>query len=437
MNLRALNKWLSVPGSLLLSLLFIAWIAFFIQNRSSQLADEVDFSGASALPMHQNPWEDRQRIIRNGKKKDLDLPLFYFSLRPNNYPADYHEILPLRERNAARSLLEEGVPGKHILSLRNEISRIAASVPQEKANRYLKILELDKRKDLCIALQLVESPTKPLQNMIAVLCQEYSTSYWPTLYWHGLHNRWHLQWKSFFTGHWGHSRVDGQAVNRKISAALPYTLMINGASLFLLFLTAIPIGSWWALRPDAFAVRMSRQLAYLFYVAPLFWLAALAIAFLTQPQGIFPLPAGASSDLGVKHFALPLLCIWISGFGYLARLFEDTLKAEWNKPYITFSRHRGLSTQKVLLHYALPNALLPMITLVGAALPALISGSLVIEVLFNIPGMGRLIWWSLIAQDWPVVIITILLIGIFAWLGRWGADQLSLYLDPRIQWSEK
>jgi peptide/nickel transport system permease protein len=437
MNLRALNKWLSVPGSLLLSLLFIAWVAFFIQNRNSQLADEADFSGVTALPMHQYPWEDRQRIIRNGKKKDLDLPLFYFSLRPRSYPAEYHKILPLRERVAARSLLEEGVPGDHILSLRNEVSRIAASVPQKKANRYLKILEIDNRVDLCSELKEVESPPTTLQSITADLCREHTASYWPTFYWHGSNNRWHHQWISFFTGQWGHSRVDGQSVNKKISAALPYTLIINGASLFLLFFTAIPMGSWWALRPNALAVKISRQLAYLFYVAPLFWLAALAIAFLTQPQGIFPLPAGAGSDFEIMHFALPLLCIWISGFGYLARLFEDTLRAEWNKPYIKFSRHRGLKTKKVLLHYAMPNALLPMITLIGAALPALISGSLVIEVLFNIPGMGRLIWWSLNAQDWPVVIITILLIGLFAWLGRWGADQLSLYLDPRIQWSEK
>jgi peptide/nickel transport system permease protein len=165
-------------------------------------------------------------------------------------------------------------------------------------------------------------------------------------------------------------------------------------------------------------------------------MAALAIAFLTAPAGIFPLPSGIEKELDFTHFLLPLLCIWLSSFGYLSRMFEDNLSNEWEKPYIKLAKHRGLSERWVLIHYALPNAIIPIITVLGAAFPALVSGSLVIEVLFNIPGMGRLVWRSLQESDWPVVVNIILIIGVFAWIGRWGADRLSEYLDPRIKWTE-
>jgi len=426
----------SILGSLLLSLIFILSIAFFIKNASHQFPDEHRVSYETGFANQMSLADKRTQVIKYGKSQKLNRPQFYFSIRPSHYPKMTHKILPLREQKAVRKLLLDNIPGKLILSWREKVIHQLDSLPQNKAVFLINLLQSSSRKELSQNLRLASKGGVNLPRESETLVTAKAGFTFPTLHWHGSQNQWHLAGKNFLFGNWGVSRIDGQAVSSKIFSALPYTLFINGAAIILLFLTAILLGSWWVRSKNRPGVQISRQIAYFLYVMPLFWLSALAIAFLTQPTGIFPLSSGMESKLDYSHYLLPLLCIWLSSFGYLSRMFEDKLRSEWSKPYIQLAQHRGIPQRKLLFSYALPNAIIPIITLLGAAFPALVSGSLIIEVLFNIPGMGRLIWWSLQEQDWPVVFNVILIIGFFAWLGRWGADQWSRYLDPRMKWTD-
>lgn len=432
-----INKGVSILGSLLLSLIFILSIAFFIKNASQQFPDEQIISYEAGFADLSSAAHKRSQIVKYGQRQKLDLPLFYFSIRPAHYPRYTHEILPLREQKAVRELLRENIPGKLLFPWREKVVRQLDTVTPGHAGLLINLLQSSSRKELKQNLEVASNAGLDLPNESTELATAKAGFTLPAFYWHGSQNQWHLAGKNFLYGSWGVSRIDGQAVSSKIFSALPYTLLINGAAIILLFLTAILLGSWWARSQKRLGVKISRQIAYFLYVMPLFWLAALAIAFLTQPTGIFPLPSGVESQLDFSHYLLPLLCIWLSSFGYLSRMFEDKLRSEWSKPYIQLAQHRGINKKKLLFSYALPNSIIPIITLLGAAFPALVSGSLIIEVLFNIPGMGRLIWWSLQEQDWPVVFTVILIIGLFAWFGRWGADQWSRYLDPRMEWSEQ
>lgn len=431
-----LSKAFRTLGSLLLSLVFILTIAFFIKNASQQFPDEKQVSYTSGFADFTSVANKRKQIIAYGKEQQLDIPTFYFSLRPSHFPASIHKILPLREQKAVRQLLNEQLQGDLLFSWRQKIIHQLDTASMASAAVLLPLLQSNSRADLEKSVRLASEAGIDLPTETSALLGESADAHWPVFHWHGMQNEWHLTASNFLSGQWGISTIDGLSVSTKIKAALPYTLLLNGSALLLLFLTALVVGSWWAQSEDSFWTAGTKQLSYFLYVMPLFWIAALAIAFLTQPKGVFPLASGLDNQISLLNFLLPLLCIWLSSFGYLSRMFEDKLRNEWEKPYIKLARHRGIPERKLLFSYALPNAIIPIITLLGAAFPALISGSLVIEVLFNIPGMGRLIWWSLQEQDWPVVINIILIIGLFAWLGRWGADKWSQKLDPRLVWSE-
>src|SRR6056297_856465 len=431
---RILTKGIKIIASLFLSLFFILSIAFFIKSEHAAFPDEQNEMGFADLS---SPTSKRTQTVKYGKKQQFDIPSFYFSVRPPHYPSLIHPILPLREREAFKGLLKDRIPGELLLTWRNQIVERLNTSELGQSRILINLLLSSSRKELEKNISLAKEKQLALPTITDSLTSRKASLGLPRFYWHGTQNQWHLTAKNFLIGDWGQSEIDGQAVSDKIFSALPYTMILNGCAIIILFFTALGMGSWWARSKNTLWVKLSRQIAYLLYVMPLFWLAALAIAFLTAPSGIFPLHSGIETHLDFSHFLLPLLCIWLSSFGYLSRMFEDSLKSEWQKPYIKLAKHRGLPNKWILFHYALPNAIIPIITLLGAAFPALVSGSLVIEVLFNIPGMGRLIWGALQENDWPVVFNIILIIGVFAWVGRWGADLLSQYLDPRINWIEK
>ncbi|NBC25088.1 MAG: ABC transporter permease subunit [Bacteroidetes bacterium] len=421
--------------SLFISLVFILTIAFIIKNSSNEYPDENRLYSEAGFADLTSAAQKRKQITRYGLRNGLNLPIFYFSIQPANFPKQIYSILPVRERKAVKSLLREGYPADLLLPLREKIINQLDTAPSNHAQFLVQFLRASTKSEIIQSLEQFEKNNIPIPPESLKLKNKYAHDIYPSFIWHGCQNQWHRAAKNFITGNWGSSKIDGQKVSTKIGSALPYTIILNGFAIVFLFISSIFIGSWWSQSKKTFWVKLTKQIAYFLYVMPLFWLAALAISFFTKPNGIFPLPSGLENQIDISHYLLPLTCIWLSSFGYLSRMFEDLLNKEWEKPYIKLGLHRGLSQKKLLKSYALPNAIVPVIALLGGALPALISGSLIIEVLFNIPGMGRLIWWSLQRQDWPVVVNIILLIAYFAWLGRWSADRLSQYLDPRMDWN--
>lgn len=438
-----IKQILKTAAGAIISLLLIAGIAFYLFEQSPIPLDEGYYLSDEASQFDRNAVQERKSLINIGQALNLDQAVFYFKLSSPLYPRDMHLILPLRERRAVRSLCKVSKQPAHILKIRSYLLQLLDEQLEEDVNievvRLLSIPSLDEFKSRYRSLQRILPESRRNLTLIDKLQSKEEAHFFaflPRMEWHGLNNRWHKRMTDFFRLDWGRSWIDGRPVSRKIGEAIPWTLLLNGIAFVILFGASIPIGRFWALHPDSRWTILSKQIAYFFTVAPIFWIATLSIILLTGGfgLGLFHLPTPADySGFALWPLLLPLLVIFISGIGYLSRQYEDQLINELKKDYIKMSLARGLPKSKVIKQYASRNALLPLITLAGASLPALISGSLVIEVLFNIPGMGRLIWFSLFSRDWPMIFVVLLLIGVFAWLGRWGADRLSQWIDPRTK----
>jgi peptide/nickel transport system permease protein len=136
------------------------------------------------------------------------------------------------------------------------------------------------------------------------------------------------------------------------------------------------------------------------------------------------------------YLVLPILVYALSSFGFLYRQFSSALQTEMSKDYILAGKARGLSLQHLIMHHALRNALIPMITLLGQYFPLLISGSVILEAIFSIPGMGLEIYESTLSKDYPMIVALFTLFGLFTMLGYLLSDIGIALVDPRIRLSK-
>ena len=242
----------------------------------------------------------------------------------------------------------------------------------------------------------------------------------------------------------GVSFRDQQPVADKLWAALPATLLLNLAALTLVLAVGIPFGVRAATHPHSRFTRFFSGFTFTAYSFPEFWLALLLQIALGVRLGWLPisgyLSAGAEGaplweramDLGA-HLALPLFVSAFGAWAVLSRYVRNSMFEALNQDYIRTARAKGLSERVVFWRHALPNALLPVITILGMSLPGLISGSVIIESIFAWPGMGRLAWEASTGYDYPVVMGLSFLGAMLTILGNLAADIAQAALDPRIK----
>ena len=272
----------------------------------------------------------------------------------------------------------------------------------------------------------------------------------PVLYWYGFQNQYHCWLTNFFTGNFGLSCRDGRPVFSKIMEAVYWTVLLNVLSFFVSFLFAIPIGVTAARQPNSWFDRFTTLGMFMLYAMPVFWIATLAVIFFTSPEyglhlfpsvGLGRAPYGASSLeifwIRTSHLILPVLCLAYNNLAFISRQIRGRMIEVLNSDYVRTATAKGLSQNKVVWRHAFRNALFPLITIFAMLLPATIAGSLVIELIFNIPGMGLLIVQSIGEQDWNVVFAILVLAAVLTMLGNLLADLLYAWADPRVSFSEK
>jgi len=178
------------------------------------------------------------------------------------------------------------------------------------------------------------------------------------------------------------------------------------------------------------------------YALPTFFTGTLLILFLSMDLRIFP--AGGLDDLRLAHqtvgtrlmhMALPALTITLITVPPLSRYFAQAVHEEWGRDYVRSAQARGASPARILLRHVLRNALRPLVTILGLSLPAIFAGSVVTETVFSYPGLGWLLWDSALAQDYPVVVGIVLVIGVLTVLGNLLADLANGLLDPRTSYA--
>ncbi len=267
---------------------------------------------------------------------------------------------------------------------------------------------------------------------------------------YGLDKPLHIQYLRWFKGlmklDLGCSfSADRRPVWDKIKERLPVTLLINVLSLLLIIAVAVPIGVTSAVRQGGPFDQISTVIVFLFYAAPAFWVALLLMLLFGVHLGWLPI-SGLHSLMGydqmglfekigdwAKHLLLPVIVSALGGLAGLSRYTRSSMLEVLRQDYITTARAKGLPERTVIYRHALRNALLPLITILGLSIPGLIGGSVIFESLFAIPGVGQLMWSSVMARDYPVLMGNLVIVSILTLLGNLLADIGYALADPRIR----
>ncbi len=237
----------------------------------------------------------------------------------------------------------------------------------------------------------------------------------------------------------GISFASGEMVKNEIISRIPITLIINITSMIFIFVLSLYLGIKSALNKNSFFDKFTGQLSLLSFSMPSFYLALLCVLVFAINFEVLPIAGlhSMSDDGSIEyyldyawHLILPISIIVFGGIGsltlYIRSLTIEILKSD----YIFFARSRGLSNSQILRYYILPNLYPPVITLLGLSLPGIIGGSVILETIFSIDGMGLLFFQSALSHDYPVI-MGILIIGAFLTLiGNMIADLVLLKLNP-------
>lgn len=249
---------------------------------------------------------------------------------------------------------------------------------------------------------------------------------------HGLHRPLHLQYfhwmLGLFRGELGTSLRYGSPVNKLVARRLPITLQLMGLSLGISIVLGVTTGVISALKHNTWIDYLATIQALFWRSAPSFWIGMIFLLVFSYHLNIFPSP-------GYKGFIsllLPGIVLGIRLQAIIARLTRSSMLSVLNKEYIDTAKTKGLRRRIVIIKHALRNALIPVITIIAMRLPWLFGGAMVTEQIFNIPGMGRLIYTATLSYDFIVVQSAILIVTIIAVLANLGADIAYSFVDPRI-----
>lgn len=256
--------------------------------------------------------------------------------------------------------------------------------------------------------------------------------------------------KQVATLNFGTSYRDGREVMAKIGDALPITLTLNIITIIIIYIVSIPVGTISALRPGGFWDRFSAIVLFALYSLPSFWVAMMLIVIFGSGDYFnwFPITGFVSDNASMLrwyqwianvawHLVLPVICLTYGGFAFLSRFARASLLEVIRQDYIRTARAKGLSEWKVVVKHGLRNALIPLLTLMGTLLPALLGGSVIIEQMFSIPGMGRLGFESVLARDYPVIMAIATISAFLTLISMLVTDLLYMVVDPRITFEKR
>jgi peptide/nickel transport system permease protein len=249
---------------------------------------------------------------------------------------------------------------------------------------------------------------------------------------------------SAFTEGLGPVKASSEFVRRLASSRFGATIFLNGLSLLLMLLVAIPAGFLAASKRGGWFDRISSFLLYGLYSLPNFWLAVLLIILFGVKLKLLPflgmhsdgyrsLSAGAALVDALEHAVLPGLCLAAGGLAFMARFARGSLLEVLNQDYIRTAKAKGLGEGAILRRHAAPNALVPLLTLLGLLLPALISGSVIIEQIFAWPGLGQMTIQAITARDYPVIMAVAVMGAVAVLVSNLLTDVAYHLADPRVR----
>jgi peptide/nickel transport system permease protein len=239
-------------------------------------------------------------------------------------------------------------------------------------------------------------------------------------------------------GNLGYSYAENQTVAGLFQERLARSIYLSGISLLFAILIAIPLGVFQAVRRNSLGDNVATSAAFILYSMPVFFLGLILIQVFALSFPILGFEASQSTSIwtviGDWHdMLLPILTLVLITVANFSRYMRSSSIDVLAQDYIKVARAKGLPERLVLLRHMVRNASLPMITLIGLFLPALLAGNLIVETLFNYQGLGLLFFNSLQKEDYPVLLAYTLLGAVFVVLGNLVADFALTVADPRIR----
>lgn len=305
------------------------------------------------------------------------------------------------------------------------------------------------------AYQTMKSEATPIKNWL------------PKFNWYGFNNQYHV-WLfgntsfvseddtnvqyGFFRGDFGNSYLDGRPVKSIIWEAVGITMKMNIIAIILSTIIAIPLGVKLAKARGTKFDRVVSIILFILYSLPGFWVATMLIVYLTTPEygmDFFPTYGLHSADMPadapfltrfldeVHHLVLPIFCMLYASFTYTARQMRGSMLGVMKQDYIRTAKAKGLSENVVTWKHTFRNSLIPIITMFASILPSLIGGSFIIEIIFNINGMGRAAFTAVMARNYPVMYTVLMFSAILVMVSMLLADLMYAAVDPRISFTNK
>lgn len=227
----------------------------------------------------------------------------------------------------------------------------------------------------------------------------------------------------------GESYTFGTSVGRELLERLPKTVLLSVMSIFIMVVIGVPVGVRAAVKANTLEDRFSMFLSLIFNAMPVFWLALLLVMLFSLKLGWFPTYGAAS----FKHFILPAIANSIGGVAGIARQTRSSMLEVIRSDFVVTARAKGLSERKVIYGHALPNALVPIVTLIGSRFGHMLGGTVVIETVFSIPGIGAYLINAIKTRDYPVVQGSIIYIAFIFGIIMLIVDIVYAFVNPRIR----
>lgn len=396
----------------------------------------------------------------------FDKPVFYFSLASAAYPDTLYKIVNRDRNSCLRDLIAQYGNWPSIEKYYNQIGRVQRIlVPLKSSSDALQLLHLNAGEGVVEAnLVSIETAVKHdslLQTQagdaVALLRDYYEQMkakatpqrHWmPVFHWYGFDNQYHHWLIRLLHGDMGRSYINSQPVSDRLTYALRWTLLLNGIAIVLAYLIAVPLGVYSAVNRGKRSDRFITMTLFMLHSLPVFWVATLLLVFFTTPEyhmDIFPTMGlgnfTESDPFWVRfwevgaHLVLPVFCLTYGALAFIARQMRGSMAEVLQQDFVRTAHAKGLPVRRVIWRHAFRNALSPIITMLGSVLPAAIAGSVVIEVIFNIPGMGKLTVDAIAYKDWPVVYAVLMMAAVVTVGGILLADILYALTDPRVRYA--
>lgn len=266
---------------------------------------------------------------------------------------------------------------------------------------------------------LGQSATNPAA--VARLTQELGLNRpLPVQYWRWLEGAVH--------GNFGYSYNSQQPVSALIAQNLPSTLALAGAGLLISLVGGIMLGAVAAVRRNTAVDSVSMGVAMTLVALPSFWLGLVLILAFAVALPWFPVVGGSS----LRGLVLPALTLGLGLVGITGRFVRSSLLEAMHSPHVVAARAKGLNKRTVFVKHVARNALLPVLTVIGLQVGSLLSGTVLVEVVFSRPGIGRLLVQSILSKDYATVQATVLIIASFYAVTNLIVDLLYPLVDPRV-----